>query len=73
MPILRRVGGAEEDDRMANDIAANKLVMVLLAIFLPPVAVALVDGLGLMLVLSILLTLCFGLPGMIFALWRVLK
>ena len=58
---------------MGSDIKANKLVMILLAVFLPPVAVALVDGIGLMLVLSILLTLCFGLPGMIFALWRVFK
>ncbi len=56
-----------------SDIKANKLVMVLLAIFLPPVAVALADGIGLMFVLSILLWLCGGLPGIIFALWRVLK
>ena len=56
-----------------SDINENTLIMVLLAIFLPPVAVALKDGLGLMFVISIVLTLMAGIPGMIFALWRVLS
>jgi uncharacterized membrane protein YqaE (UPF0057 family) len=57
---------------MAGDATTNTLLMVILAILLPPLAVGLKDGIGLMFVLSILLTLCFGLPGIIFALWRVL-
>jgi uncharacterized membrane protein YqaE (UPF0057 family) len=58
---------------MAEGIAANKLVMILLAIFLPPIAVAIKDGIGLMFVISIVLTLLGGLPGVIFALWRVMQ
>ncbi|HMN40769.1 MAG TPA: YqaE/Pmp3 family membrane protein [Phycisphaerales bacterium] len=58
---------------MAEGIAANKLAMVLLAIFLPPIAVAVKDGLGLMLVISIVLTLLGWIPGMIFAVWRIVQ
>lgn len=56
-----------------SDISDSTLIMVLLAIFLPPVAVLIVDGLGVKFIISIVLTLMFGLPGMIFALWCVLS
>ena len=49
------------------------IVKVLLAIFLPPVAVLLHCGLGLQFVLNILLTLCFGVPGMIHAIWLLAR
>lgn len=49
-----------------------KLIKIILAIFLPPVAAFLQVGLGLHFWLNILLTLCLGLPGMIHALWLVL-
>ena len=58
---------------MADDITTNKLLLVIIAILLPPVAVAVKDGIGMMLVVSIVLTVFFWLPGIIFALWRVLK
>lgn len=45
------------------------LVMILLTIFLPPVAVALKEGLGLQLLLNILLTLIGWLPGVVHAFW----
>lgn len=45
------------------------LVMILLTIFLPPVAVAVKEGLGLQLLLNILLTLIGWLPGVIHAFW----
>ena len=45
------------------------IIQILLAIFLPPVSVLLQKGLGLQFVLHILLTLCFGLPGMIHAIY----
>lgn len=48
-----------------------KIVLVLLAIFLPPVAAFLVVGLGAHFWLNILLTLMLGLPGMIHAVWLV--
>ncbi|MEX1250887.1 MAG: YqaE/Pmp3 family membrane protein [Hyphomonas sp.] len=45
------------------------LVMILLAIFLPPVAVALKQGIGVQLLINILLTLIGWLPGVIHAFW----
>ena len=45
------------------------IVQVLLAIFLPPVSVLLQKGLGVQFLLNILLTLMFGLPGMIHAIY----
>lgn len=56
-----------------GDIATNKLLMVIIAILLPPVAVGLKDGLGLQLVINIVLCVFFWLPGLVHALWRVLK
>lgn len=51
----------------------NKVVLVILAIFLPPVAVFMKKGAGKDLVINILLCLLMFLPGMIHALWLVLK
>lgn len=51
----------------------NKVLLVILAILLPPLAVGLKEGLGGQLVLSIVLTLVFYIPGLIHALWVVLK
>jgi uncharacterized membrane protein YqaE (UPF0057 family) len=48
-----------------------KLIKIILAIFLPPVAAFLQVGLGLHFWLNILLCLCFAFPGMIHALWLV--
>lgn len=49
-----------------------RILMILLAIFLPPVAVGLERGLGASLLLNILLTLLAWLPGAIHALVVVL-
>lgn len=51
----------------------NTLLLVIIAILLPPVAVGLKEGLGLALVLNIVLTLLFWLPGFLHALWVVLR
>jgi uncharacterized membrane protein YqaE (UPF0057 family) len=51
----------------------NKLVMILIAIFLPPVAVALIRGPGKDLLINILLCLLLFFPGMVHALWIVSK
>jgi len=56
-----------------SSLATNKLLMVIIAILLPPVAVAVKDGMGLHLILSILLTIFFYIPGLLHALWRVLR
>ncbi len=51
----------------------NKLVLILIAIFLPPVAVALTRGFGKDLLINILLCLLLFFPGMVHALWIVSK
>lgn len=58
---------------MAGDSTLPQLLLVILAILLPPVAVLLKAGVGLHLVLSIVLTLAFVIPGIIHALWIVLR
>lgn len=58
---------------MPDDISTNKLLLVIIAILLPPVAVGIKDGIGLHLVVNILLCIFFWLPGLIHALWRVLR
>ncbi len=47
----------------------NKLVMILLSLFLPPVAVFLKEGVGKHLIINIILCLCFAVPGVVHALW----
>jgi uncharacterized membrane protein YqaE (UPF0057 family) len=47
----------------------SKLIMILLSIFLPPVAVFIKEGVGKHLILNIILCLFFVLPGSVHALW----
>lgn len=49
------------------------IVRIILALFLPPVAAFLTVGLGLHFWINLLLTLCFFLPGVVHALWVVMK
>lgn len=51
----------------------NKLVLILLAIFLPPIAVFLQKGVGKDLIINIVLCILFFFPGMVHALWVVTK
>ena len=51
----------------------NKIVMIILAIFLPPVAVFLKKGAGKDLLINIVLCLFFYVPGIIHALWLTTK
>lgn len=55
----------------SND--TNKLLLVIIAILLPPLAVGLKRGIGLHLVLNLVLCLLFVLPGLLHALWVVLS
>jgi len=50
-----------------------KILQIILAIILPPVGVALKAGLGRDFVINLVLTLLFFIPGLIHALWIVLK
>jgi uncharacterized membrane protein YqaE (UPF0057 family) len=49
------------------------VVRILLAIILPPVGVILQVGIGLHFWLNILLTLCGYVPGIIHAIWVILR
>ncbi len=49
----------------------NRLLLIVLAILLPPLAVFLKKGAGKDLLINLLLCLLFFLPGMIHALWLV--
>ena len=49
------------------------IIRIILAIFLPPVAAFLTVGIGLHFWLNLILTLFFFVPGMIHALWLVVK
>lgn len=51
----------------------NKLLLIILAVFLPPVAVLLNKGVGKDLLINIVLCLLFFVPGMIHALWVVTR
>lgn len=51
----------------------NKLVHIILAILLPPIAVFLKSGVGKDLVINIILSLIFFIPGVLHALWLITK
>ena len=51
----------------------NKIVLIILSIFLPPVAVFLKKGAGKDLIINIVLCLLFFIPGVIHALWLSTK
>ncbi len=49
------------------------VIRIILALILPPVAAFLTVGIGLQFWLNLLLTLFFFVPGMIHALWLVVR
>ena len=51
----------------------STVVKILLALFLPPIAVLLTQGIGLQFLLNIILTLLGVIPGSIHALWLMLR
>ncbi|MEJ1358507.1 MAG: YqaE/Pmp3 family membrane protein [Candidatus Sedimenticola sp. (ex Thyasira tokunagai)] len=51
----------------------NKLLLIILSIFLAPVAVFLKKGLGKDLLINVILCLFFYLPAVMHALWVVTK
>jgi uncharacterized membrane protein YqaE (UPF0057 family) len=51
----------------------NQLLLIIIAIFIPPLAVALKSGIGKDFVINLILTLLFWLPGMIHAIIVVMK
>lgn len=55
------------------DSEVSKLLLVIIAILIPPLAVGLKDGIGMSLVINIILTLFLYVPGLLHALWVILK
>ena len=51
----------------------DKLVHIILAILLPPVAVFLKSGVGKDLLINIILCLFFFIPGVLHAIWLITK
>lgn len=51
----------------------KKLILIIIAIILPPLSVLLKKGIGMPLLLNIVLTLLFYVPGLIHALMIVTK
>lgn len=58
---------------MQNRSGISDLLLVIIAIILPPLAVGLVDGLRAPFWLDILLTILFYIPGLIYALYRIFR
>lgn len=56
-----------------GDTQINKLLLVILAILLPPLAVFLKEGAGTALIINIILWLLFYIPGLLHALYVILK
>jgi uncharacterized membrane protein YqaE (UPF0057 family) len=54
-------------------MSANKILLIILAILLPPVAVFLKKGVGKDLLINIILCIFFFVPGVIHALWVILQ
>jgi uncharacterized membrane protein YqaE (UPF0057 family) len=57
---------------MANT-DTNTLLLIIIAILIPPLAVGLKEGIGGALILSIVLTLIFYVPGLLHAIYVVLN
>ncbi len=55
------------------DLTEQKLLLVIIAILIPPLAVGLKEGIGVHLILNIVLCLLFWLPGLLHALYIVLR
>mgnify|MGYP001812131600 CR=1 FL=1 len=51
----------------------NMLLLIIVAVLIPPLAVILDKGLGKDFIINLVLTLLFFIPGLIHALWLVTK
>lgn len=51
----------------------NKVVLIIIAVLLPPLAVFLKAGVGKHLIINVVLCFLFWIPGIAHALWLLLK
>lgn len=56
-----------------SDLSTNTLLLVIIAILIPPLGVGLKAGIGAPLIINIVLTLLFYVPGLLHALYVILK
>ena len=72
--MLRRGPGMDHlRGVLMADLDQSKLLLVIIAILLPPLAVGLKEGVGGHLILNIILCVLFWLPGLLHALYIVLR
>lgn len=62
-----------EVEKQDIQVDENSLICLLLAFFLPPLGVALKDGIGGSFVINVILTLLGWFPGIIHALYVILR
>ena len=70
---LRKLRDAKKQESSAPADGLSTLILVIIAILLPPLAVLLYDGLTTRFLISILLWLLFYIPGLIYALIVILE
>lgn len=56
-----------------SNASSNKLLAAILALFIPPLGVAVHQGINKQFWISLLLTFLFFLPGLIYSLYVILK
>lgn len=61
-----------EDNKKFKD-EDMKIMAIILAIIFPPLGVAIREGLGFSLVVNLILTSLFWIPGLIHALWVIMR
>ena len=68
-----RTGTDDRGESAMAELSEQKLLLVIIAILLPPLAVGLKEGVGGQLILNILLWCLFLLPGILHAVYIVLR
>ncbi len=58
---------------MAASKSSTKLLAIIVALFFPPVGLAIHEGVTTRFWICLLLTILFFVPGLIYALWFILK
>lgn len=62
-----------DDEVKKQEIDETSLIAILLALFLPPLGVAIKDGIGVSFLINVILTFLGFVPGVIHALFVILR
>jgi uncharacterized membrane protein YqaE (UPF0057 family) len=60
-------------DNAPHKSTSGDVILVLCALFLPPIGVLLARGLGWQFVINIILTVCGFVPGIVHAIWLIAR